>query len=242
MVNKYIIGDMVTEILKEGMNMVDYPLPEELRAMEGKHPTYGRVVRSCVRYKADKLKRISVIRHDVGGIFVGSDIMIVGEDEYDFPFVLVNIAFVSADGGKDKIFAEFEAKPLVKDEESTMKYIEPLRGWREQIGKLPSEPVSGFGQPGEFIEANMSPIEYRRYIPVDYLGDILDLTRQFFRIVLSYWHKAEPVKDIKRREKIDAFRREYNRHIIDDDPSGRTYIAAFGRKKALLAFENITFL
>ena len=240
--NKYILGDMVIEMLKKEMNLVDYPLPEELRVMEGEHPTYGKVFNRASRYKADKIKKVSVIRHDIGGKLVGAVIMIMGEDEYDFPFIVVNVAFVPGEGGKDKIFAEFEAKPLVKDEESTRKYTDPLRGWREAIGKLPSEPMSGFGEPGEFVKANISPIEYIRYIPIDYLDEVLDFTKQFFEFVLDFWRKAEPVKDIERRRKIDAFRREYNQHILDDDPSARTSIATFGREKAHLSFENLTFL
>ena len=240
--NKYILSDMVIPMLKKEMNLVDYPLPEELRVMEGEHPTYGKVSNQPSRYKADKIKKVSVIRHDVGGILVGAVIMIMGEDEYDFPFIVVNVAFVPGEGGKDKIFAEFEAKPLVKDEESTRKYIEPLRRWREAIGKLPSEAMSGFGEPGEFVKANISPIEYIRYIPIDYLDEVLDFTKQFFEIVLDFWRKAEPVKDIQRRRKIDAFRREYNRHILGDDPSGRTSVATFGKEKAQLSFENLTFL
>jgi hypothetical protein len=240
--NKYIVGDMVTEMLKKEMNLVDYPLPEEIRVMHGEHPTYGKMFRECFRYKADKIKRVSVIRHDVGGILVGAVIMIVCDDKYDFPFIVVNVAFVPVKGGKDKIFTEFEAKPLVKDEESTRKYINPLRSWRKAIGQLPSEPMSGFGEPGEFVKANISPIEYIRYVPIYYLDRVLDFTRQFFEIIVDFWRKAEPVKDIERRRKIDEFRREYNRHILDEDPSGRTAIATYGREKALLGFENLTFL
>ncbi len=33
--NKYIVGDLATETLKKEMNLVDYPLPEKLKAMEG---------------------------------------------------------------------------------------------------------------------------------------------------------------------------------------------------------------
>ena len=240
--NKYIIADMVIDMLKKEMNLVDYPLPEELRVMEGENPTYGKVSNRAARYKADKIKKVSVIRHDIGGKLVGAVIMIMGEDEYDFPFIVVNVAFVPSEGGKDKVFAEFEAKPLVKDEESTRKYMDPLREWREAIGKLPSEPMSGFGEPGEFVKANISPIEYIRYIPIEYLDEVLELAKQFFEIVLDFWRKAEPVKDPQRREKIDTFRREYNRHILEDDPSGRTSIATYGREKALLSFENLTFL
>lgn len=33
--NKYIVGDLATETLKKEMNLVDYPLPKELKATEG---------------------------------------------------------------------------------------------------------------------------------------------------------------------------------------------------------------
>jgi hypothetical protein len=240
--NKYILSDIVLEMLKKEMNLVDYPLPEELKNMKGENPTYGKVSNQAFRYKADKIKKVSVIKHDIGGKLVGAVIMIMGEDEYDFPFIVVNIAFVPGEDGKDKIFVEFEAKPLVKDEESNRKYTEPLRAWRDSIGALPSEPMSGFGEPGEFVKANISPIEYIRYVPIEYLDQVLDFTRQFFEFVLDFWRKAEPVKDSQRLEKIADFRREYNRHILEQDPSGRTSIATFGKEKALLSFENLTFL
>ncbi len=111
-----------------------------------------------------------------------------------------------------------------------------------KLGINLSEPVSGFGEPGEFIRDSMSPIEVMRFIPVDYLDQVLDLSKQFFEIALDFWRKAEPVKDAQRREKIDAFRREYNRNILEEDPSGRTSVEAFGREKALLYFENFAFL
>jgi len=237
--NKYILADMVTEKLKREIGMVAKPLPEELKTIETVLSS-GRVRFESALYQAEKLKKITIGNHSLGESGAGTVVMLVADDEYDLPFTLADIAFDLVEKGK--IFVEFEAKPLVKDEESTRKYIDPLRGWREAIGKLPSEPMSGFGEPGEFVKANISPIEYIRYIPIDYLDEVLDFTRQFFEIALDFWRKAEPVKDIQRREKIDAFRREYNRHILEEAPSGRTSIATFGREKAQLSFENLTFL
>jgi len=154
--NKYILGDTIIPMLKKEMNLVDYPLPEELRVREGEHPTFGKVFETASRYKADKTKRVAFTRLDFGGAFVGSVAMIFGGDEYDFPYVIETLCFVPGEGGKDKIFAEFDAMPLVKDEESTRKYVDPLRGWREAIDKIPSEPVSGLGKPGEFILDSVS--------------------------------------------------------------------------------------
>jgi len=240
--NKYIVSEMVIPMLEKEMNLVDHPLPEELRVMEGEHPSFGKVIERSFRYKADKIKRVTDIRIDVGGMLVGTVIMIMGEDEYDFPFVMANIAFVPGEDGKEKIFVEIEAMPLIKDDESTRKYVDPLRGWHEAIGKLPAEPVSGFGEPGEFIKESIAPFQYLRFIPMDYLDQVLDLTKQFFEIAVDFWRKAEPVKDIQRKEKIDAFRRAYNRNILEEDPSGRVSMETFGREKAQLSFENKTFL
>jgi hypothetical protein len=241
--NKYILGDTIMPTLKKEMNLVDYPVPEEVRVMEGEHPAFGKVFQRTSRYKADKIKRISEVRHDVGGTLVGTVILIMCEDNYDFPFIMANIAFAPGEGGKDKMFVEINYMPFIKDEESTRKYIDPLRGWREAIDKLPSEPISGLGgEPGEFIRDSISPFQYLRFVPVDYLDQVIDLTKQFFEIFLDFWRKAEPIKDIQRREKIAAFRREYNRHILEEDPSGRASIEAFGKEKALLSFENTVFL
>lgn len=240
--NKYIAGEIAKTILEKEMSITDYPLPEDLSVREGEHPGYGKMVNRATRYRADKLKRIAILNHDVGGQFIGSVIMLVGEDEYDFPFVVVNIAFAPDSTGKDRIFVEFESKPLVKDDESTRKYIEPLRSWREALAKLPSEPMSGFGDPGEFVKANLSPIEYIRWVPMEHLDQVLDFFRQFFAIIVEYWRQAEPVHDATRRKQIDDFRQAYNYHILDDDPSGRAAIAAYGREQALRYFENVTFL
>jgi hypothetical protein len=240
--DKYMAGKVAMEILGKAMNVTDYPLPEDLRVREGSHPSYGKMVNQAARYRADKLKRIAILNHDVGGSFIGSVIMIVGEDGYDFPFIVVNIAFAPDATGKDRIFVEFESKPLVKDDESTRKYIEPLRAWREALVKIPSEPMSGFGDPGEFVKANLSPIEYIRWVPMEHLDEVMDFFRQFFEIVVDFWRQAEPVPDAARRQQIDDFRQAYNHHILDDDPSGRASIAAYGREQALRYFENVTFL
>ena len=101
--NKYIVDDMVIDMLKKEMNLVDYPLPEELRAMKGEHPTYGKVSNQASRYKADKIKKVSVIRHDIGGKLVGAVIMIMGEDEYDFPFIVVSPQCPAGDWWTDKV-------------------------------------------------------------------------------------------------------------------------------------------
>jgi len=240
--NKYIAGDIAREILEKEITLTEDPLPEDLRVREGEHPGYGKMLNRVARYKADKLKRITILDHDVGGKFIGTVIMMVGEDGYDFPFIVVNIGFAPDASGKDRIFVEFEAKPLVKDDESTRKYIQPLRAWREALAQLPSEPMSGFGEPGEFVKANLSPIEYIRWVPLEHLDRVLDFFRQFFTTVVAYWRQAAPVEDAARRNKIADFRQAYNSHILDEDPSGRTAIATYGREQALRYFENVTFL
>jgi len=228
--NKQILADMVTKKLEREIGMVARPLPEELK-------TLGSEI---ALYKAEKLKKISIIKSQRGGTGAGTVVMIVGDDEYDLPFIVVDVAFDF--GKKGKIFAEFEAKPLVKDEESTRKYVDPFRKWREAIGKLPSEPVSGFGEPGEFLKANMSPTEYLRFIPDDYTDEVLNFAEQFFDIFLDVYRKAEPVKDVQRRRKIDAFRAEYNKHVLEEDPSGVSLINALGRQTAELFYEYLVYL
>ena len=44
---------------------------------------------------------------------------------------------------------------------------------------------------------------------------------------------------VERRKKMDAFRAEYNRHILDDDPSGVLLITAFGRETATRFYEHL---
>jgi hypothetical protein len=237
--NKYILADMVTEKLKKEIGMVAKPLPEELKTLVTAS-TSGRGSTEIALYQAEKLKKISIIKSQRRETTAGAVVLIVGDNEYDLPFIVVDVAFVS--GEKDKIFAEFEAKPLVKDEESTRKYIEPFRKWREAIGKLPSEPVSGFGEPGEFLKANVSPNEYLRFIPDEYTDEVLNFADQFFDIFLDVYRKAEPVKDIQRRRKIDAFRAEYNRYVLEEDPSGVSLMEAYGRQTAELFYDYLVYL
>jgi len=234
--NKYILGDMVTEKLKRGIGMVAKPLPEELRILEGELPS-GKVRFESALYQADKLKKITISKHSHGESGAGTVVLIVADNEYDLPFIVVDVAFDF--GEKGKIFTEFEAKPLVKDEESARKYVEPFRKWREALGKLPAEPVTAFGEVGEFLKANVSPTEYVRLIPDAYTDEVLKFADQFFDIFLDIYRKAEPVKDVQRKRKMDTFRSEYNKHVLEEDPSGIMLMEAFGRQTAELFYDYL---
>ena len=234
--NKYILADMVTEKLKREIGMVAKPFPEELKTLETVLPS-GKVHFECALYQADKLKKISINKHSHGESGAGTVVIIAAEDAYDLPFVVVDMAFDF--GEKGKIFAEFEAKPLVKDEESMRKYVDPFRKWREALGKLPAESPAALGEPGEFLKANLSPIEYVRLIPDAYTDEVVKFADQFFDIYLDIYRKAEPVKDAERRNKMDSFRSEYNKYALDEDPSGVMLINAFGRQKAELFYDYL---
>ena len=54
--NKYILVDMIAPMLKKEMDLVDYPLPGELKVREGEHPAFGKFFERVSRYKADKTK------------------------------------------------------------------------------------------------------------------------------------------------------------------------------------------
>ena len=237
--NKHILADMVTEKLKREIGMVAKPLPEELTPLEKTLPS-GRQRYECALYQAEKLKKISIIKTKRGETSAGTVVMLVGDDEYDLPFILVAVGFVS--GEKSKIAVEFEAMPLVKDEESVRKYIDPFRKWREAIGKLPSEPITGFSEPGEVWTSNLSPTEYLRYIPDDYTNEVLDLAQQFFDIFLDIYRQAVPVKDTERRVKMDAFRSDFNKYILDEDPDGVILTETFGRQTAELFYNYLIYL
>jgi len=237
--NKYILADMVTERLKREIGMVPKPLPEELKTLETVLPS-GRARFENALYQAGKLKKITISKHSYGESGAGTVVMLVADDGYDLPFIVVDIAFDF--GEKGKIFVEFEAKPLVKDEESTRKYVEPFRKWREALGKLPAEVLHVFGEPGEFLKANASPNEYVRYIPDEYTDEVLKFTDQFFDIFLDIYRKAEPVKDAQRKRKMEAFRLEYNKHVLEEDPSGVMLINAFGRETAELFYDYLLYL
>lgn len=235
--NKYIVADMLTEKLKREIGMVAKPFPEELKILEAEVAPLGKMHFEASLYQAEKIKKIAFIKPTVGETSAGSVVVIAAEDEYDLPFIVVDVSFWS--GETSKIFAEFEAKPLVKDEESVRKYTAPFWKWREAIDKLPSEPVTGFPELGEFLKANLSPIHYLRFIPGEYIDEVLNLTGQFFDIFVGIYRKAEPVEDVQRRRKMDAFRSEYNRHVLDEDPSGIALINAFGREQAQLFYEHL---
>ena len=237
--NKYILGDMVTEKLKREIGMVAKPLPEELKTLEKVLPS-GRERFECALYQAEKLKKISIVNYSHGETSAGSVVTLVGDDEYDLPLILAVVGFVS--GEKSKMGVEFEAMPLVKDEESARKYVDPFRRWREAIGKLPSEPVTGYTEPGEVWKDNLSPTEYLRYVPDDYTDEVLKFAEQFFDIFLDIYRKAEPVKDAERKRKMDAFRSEYNQKILANDYSGIMLTKAFGQQTAALLYEYWIYL
>ena len=234
--NKYILADMVTEKLKREIGMVAQPLPEELKVLETVLPS-GRIRFESALYQADKVKKITISKHSHGESGAGTVVLIVADDEYDLPFIVVDVAFDF--GEKGKIFTEFEAKPFVKDEESTRKYVDPFRKWREALGKLPAEPVTAFGEVGEFLKANVSPTEYVRLIPDAYTDEVLKFADQFLDIFLDIYRKAEPVKDVQRKRKMDAFRSEYNKHVLEEDPSGVMLTEAFGRQTAQLFYDYL---
>ena len=237
--SKYILADMVIEKLKREIGMVARPLPDELKPRETVLSS-GRRRSEPALYQAEKLKKISIVNHSYGESGDGTVVMIAADDEYDLPFVLANIA--TDFGEKGKIFTEFEAMPLVKDDESTRKYVEPFKEWREAIGKLPSEPVTVFGEPGEIWKSNLTPTEYLRFIPDNYKDEVLKFAERFFDIFLDIYRKAEPVKDAQRRSKMDAFRSEFNKRILDEDPSGASLVEAWGRQTVELFYEYLVYL
>jgi len=235
--NKYILADMVTERLTREIGMVAKPLPKELKTMETVLSS-GRMRSEPALYQAEKLKKITISKRSLGESVAGTVVMLIANDEYDLPFTLADIAFDFS--GKGKISAGFQLRPLVKDEESTRKYIAPFLKWYEAIGKLPGEPV--LLDIGEYLKANPPPLKYMCSIPHDYIDEVLKFTKQFFDIFLDIYRKAEPVKDAERRRKMDAFRLEYNQKILGDDASGKMLMEAFGRQKTELFYDYLVYL
>ncbi len=231
--NKYILADIITERLTRELGMVAKPLPEELKKLEAVLPS-GRVRTEPALYQAEKLKKIVISKRSQGEDLAGTLVMLISEDEYDFPFTLADVTFDFA--GKGKMFVAFQFRPLVKDEESTRKYVDPLRKWFEAINEIPSEPVTPIKEPGEFLKANPPPQRYIRIVHEDYIDEVLKFTEQFFDIVLDIYRKAEPVKDARRRKEMDAFRSEWNKHMLSADPSGQSLTEAYGQKTAALFY------
>ena len=237
--NKYILADIASKKLKGLIELIAKPLPEEIKTLEKVMPS-GRLRFESTLYQAEKLKKISFLNHTIGETFVGNVVMLIADDEYDLPFVLLNIALNFGETGK--LFTLIEAKPLVWDDESTRKYVDPFRKWREAIGKLPSDPVTSFEEPGKFLRNNISPTQYLRLVPDDYTDEVLNFAEQFFDIYLAIYRKAGPVKDTERRRKMDAFRSEYNKYVLEEDPSGIMLIEAFGRQTADLLYKYLVYI
>jgi len=235
--NKHILADMVTERLTREIGMVAKPLPEEIKTLERVLPS-GSMRSESALYQAEKLKRISISKRSRGDGGAGTVVMLVADDEYDLPFILADIAFDFAEKGKMSV--GFQLRPLVKDEESTRKYIAPFLKWCEAIEKLPGEPV--FLNIGEYLKANPPPLKYLRSLSYDYLDEVLKFTEQFFDIFLDIYRKAEPVKDAQRRREMDAFRSEYNQKILGDDASGKILLEAFGRQTTALFYDYLVYL
>jgi len=234
--DKYFIADMLTEKLKREIGMVPKPFPEELKIMEAEVAPFGKSHFENSLYQTEKLKKIWFGKHAFGETFVGTVVITVAADEYDLPFIVVNVASWSRE--TSKIFVELGAKPLVWDEESTRKYADPFREWLEAIGELPFEPITGFGEGGEHLRAFRSPVACGGLTPVEYLDKVLNFTDQFFDIFVNIYRKAVPVEDVQRRRAMDAFRSEYNRYALDEDPSGIALIDGWGREKAQLFYEH----
>jgi len=239
--NTHIVADMITEKLKKEIGMITKPFPEELKMLEAEVPrelvpTGGKVRMEASLYQAEKIKKLTFLKNKMGEISAGSVVMIAPDDEYELPFIIVDVTFWSLE--KDKIFTEFDANPLIKDDKSMKEYSE-FHKWREEISKLPSEPITGLPEPGEFLKACLSTINYLGFIPGDYSNEVLNLTNKFFDIFINFYLRARPVEDIERRKKMDAFRSEYNQHVLDEDPSGLMLINAFGREKAQLFYEHL---
>jgi hypothetical protein len=236
--NKYLLADMVTEKLEKEIGMVAKPLPGEIKILEGEVPS-GRLRFESALYQTEKLKKITISKHDHGESGAGALIMIIGNDEYDLPSILADIAYNFVEKGK--MFVEFEVMPLVKDDKSTKEYVAPFLKWYDAIDKLPSEPVTGFPL-GEYLKANLPPIKYMRFISDEYTNEVLNFAQQFFDIFLDIYPKVEPIKDVERRRKMETFRLEYNKHALEDDPSGLVLIEAFGRPTAELFFNYLVYL
>jgi len=236
-VNEFILADMATERLTREIGMVAKPLPKEIKVLQKDLPS-GKVRYESALYQSEKLKKIAVSKRSNGRGGVGATVMLISRDEYDFPFVLVDLAFSFFK--EHSISSGFHLRPLVKDEESQKRYIEPFKAWREAIGKLPGETITL--DLGPFMKANPPPLKYVCSLPDSYLDEVLKYINHFFDILLDVYRKVEPVKDARRRKKIDNFRAEYNQKIFGDDYSGKVLIETFGPQIAALFYDYFVYL
>jgi hypothetical protein len=235
--NKYILADMAIDRLTKEIGMVAKPFPEEIKTLETDHPS-GRIRFEHALYQAEKLKKISIGKRDLGESGTGTVVMLISDDEYDLPFILLDLAIDFSKKGR--ISAGFGLRLLVKDEESIRKYIDPFLEWHKAMGSIPGESVSL--DVGGFLKANPPSLGHLHSITNDYLDEVLKYTEQFFDIFLDIYRKAEPVKDAQRRIKMDAFRSEYNQRIFGDDYSGKVLIKTFGQQTAALFYDYFVYL
>jgi len=235
--NEFILAEMITQKLKGEIGIVEKPLPKEIRALDGELSPSRKIHFEASLYQAEKLKKISILRNQLGDNQAGSVIMVIPADEYDLPFVVVDISFLS--GQERKVFAEFDPKLLLRDKESSVSYIEPFTKWREELGRLPSEPRSDLPEVGEFIKAAQSQLFYQRYVPHTYAAEVLGLADRFFDIYSGIYRSAKPVKDPERRGQMDAFRAQYNKYLLEQEPAARGLVRAFGQERAQLYLEYL---
>ena len=76
--NKHIIADMVIEKLKKEIGIVPKPFPQELRILEAEVPPPeetlpgGKMRLEASLYQADKIKKIGIIKNNLGEISAGN--------------------------------------------------------------------------------------------------------------------------------------------------------------------------
>jgi len=237
--DKFFLADMITDRLEKEIGMTAKPFPAEIKTLKKALPS-GELCFETALYQAEKLKKIVICRQRYGEDGAGTLVMLAAEDDYDLPFTLANIAYDF--GVKGKIFTEFEPTLLVKDEESTKKYVDPLTHWCEEIANIPSEPVTGFMDPGEFLKSQEPPTKYMRFVSYDYNDQILEFAKKFFDIYLEMYRKAAPVTDDQRKRKMHSFKSEWNKHILPDDPSGVMITGTFGQETAELFYDHFVYL
>ena len=235
--NKYILADMATERLTRETAMTAKSLPDQIKTLEADLPK-GKMRFETELYQSEKLKKITIGRRSLGDASAGTVVMLMSQDEYDFPFVLADIAFEPT--GKGLIAAGFQLRPIVNDVESMKKYIDPFQAWYTKIDNFPSEPI--YLNIGDYLKSHPAPLNYAGKIPCDYSDEVLKLTEQFFDILLDIYHRAEPVTDAQRRKQMDDFRADYNRNILGDDYSGKILIKTFGLETTKLFYDYLVYL